>query len=272
MENQITKQDKKEIEVHKPYRIGLALSGGGAKGFAHLGVLQALDEKGIKPDIIAGTSAGSVVGAFYAAGLKPKEILKLFLGHDFRDFVSFTIPREALLKYDGFIKFLKENLPVKRFDELKMPFYAVATDFDKGEPKVFAEGELVPRVMASCTIPIVFKPIMIDGVRYVDGGLFKNFPVTPIRDLCHKVIGVNVCPKHLEEYEDNILRVAIRSYLFLFKQNAVEDSELCDLLLEVDSIDEYNIFNLKNALKIYNQGYRQMMELLEEEGELIINN
>ena len=100
MENQITKQDNKDMVKHLPYNIGLALSGGGAKGFAHLGALQALDEKGIKPDIIAGTSAGAVVGAFYAAGLKPKEILKLFLGHDFRDFVSFMIPKEALLKYD----------------------------------------------------------------------------------------------------------------------------------------------------------------------------
>ena len=154
-------------------------------------------------------------------------------------------------------------MPAKRFEELNIPFYAVATDFDKGECKVFTDGELIPKIMASCTIPIVFKPITIDGVRYVDGGLFKNFPVTPIRNLCRKVIGVNVCPKQMEEYEDNILRVAIRSYLFLFKQNAVEDSELCDLLLEVDSIDEYSIFNLKNAYKIYDQGYRQMKELLE---------
>ena len=258
MENQVTKQDNKDMVKDLPYNIGLALSGGGAKGFAHLGALQALDEKGIKPDIIAGTSAGAVV------------ILKLFLGHDFRDFVSFMIPKEALLKYDGFIEFMEKNLPVKRFEELNIPFCAVASDFDKGETKVFTEGELVPRVMASCTIPIVFKPMIIDGVRYVDGGLFKNFPVTPIRDLCRKVIGVNVCPKHPEEYEDNILRVALRSYLFLFKQNAVEDSELCDLLLEVDSIDEYNIFNLKNALKIYNQGYRQMVELLEEEGRRLM--
>ena len=276
MENQVTKQDNKDMVKHLPYNIGLALSGGGAKGFAHLGALQALDEKGIKPDIIAGTSAGAVVGAFYAAGFKPKEILK----------------KEALLKYDGFIEFMEKNLPVKRFEELNIPFCAVASDFDKGESKVFTEGELVPRVMASCTIPIVFKPMMIDGVRYVDGGLFKNFPVTPIRDLCRKVIGVNVCPKHPEEYEDNIniLRVALRSYLFLFKQNAVEDSELCDLLLEVDSIDEYNIFNLKNdlllevdsideynifnlknALKIYNQGYRQMVELLDSQTHKLIN-
>lgn len=264
MENQIIKQEKKDVSKVVPYGIGLALSGGGAKGFAHLGALQALEEKGIKPDIISGTSAGAIVGAFYACGFKPKEILEMFMKHDVKDFLSFTLPKESFLKYDGFRKFMEKTFPVKSLEELKIPLYTVAADFDNGLCKVFTEGELVPRVMASCTIPIVFKPIMIDGVRYVDGGLFKNFPVSPIRDLCRKVIGVNVCPKLVEEYDDNILHVAVRSYQFMFKQNAVEDSKLCDLLLEVDSIDEYNTFDLKNAHKIYEQGYRQMVELLEE--------
>ena len=271
MENQVIRRNDNGVIKSVPYAIGLALSGGGAKGFAHLGALQALEERGISPDIISGTSAGAIVGAFYASGFKPKEILKLFLGHDVKDFVSFTLHKEAFLKYDGFRKFMEETLPVKRFDELKIPFYAVASDFDNGLCKVFDEGELVPRIMASCTIPIVFKPIIIDSVRYVDGGLFKNFPVTPIRDKCLKVIGVNVCPKLVEEYEDNILHVAVRSYQFMFKQNAVEDSKLCDLLLEVDSIDEYNIFNLKNAYKIYDQGYRQMVELLDKMIYKIVN-
>lgn len=263
MENQIIAQEKNGIEKHCPYGIGLALSGGGAKGFAHLGALQALEEKGIKPEIIAGTSAGAIVGAFYACGFKPKEILDLFMEHEVKDFLSFTFPKEAFLKYDGFRKFMEKTFPVKTFGELKTPFYAVAADFDNGLCKVFTEGELIPRVLASCTIPIVFKPIIIDGVRYVDGGLFKNFPVSPIRDLCRKVIGVNVCPKLVEEYDDNILHVAVRSYQFMFKQNAVEDSKMCDLLLEVDSIDEFSTFDLKNAYKIYEQGYVQMMELLE---------
>lgn len=264
MENQTIAKEKNDIEKHYPYGIGLALSGGGAKGFAHLGALQALEEKGIRPDIIAGTSAGAIVGAFYACGFKPKEILEMFMKHDVKDFLSFTLPKESFLKYDGFRKFMEKTFPVKSLEELKIPLYTVAADFDNGLCKVFTEGELVPRVLASCTIPIVFKPIKIDGVRYVDGGLFKNFPVSPIRGLCRKVIGVNVSPKMVEEYEDNVLHVAVRSYQFMFKQNAVEDSKLCDLLLEVDSIDEVSTFDLKNAYKIYEQGYVQMMELLEK--------
>ena len=100
MENQIIKQEKKDVSKVVPYGIGLALSGGGAKGFAHLGAIQALEEKGIKPDIISGTSAGAIVGAFYACGFKPKEILEMFMKHDVKDFLSFTLPKESFLKYD----------------------------------------------------------------------------------------------------------------------------------------------------------------------------
>lgn len=266
MENQIIKQGEKDMFNVVQYNIGLVLSGGGAKGFAHLGAIQALEERGIKPDIISGTSAGAIIGALYASGLKPKEILKMFLRHGIKDFVSFTFPKEAFLKYDGMWKFLEEALPVKRIEELEKPFYIVASDFDSGVTKVFSEGELVPRIMASCTIPVVFKPIVIDGVRYVDGGLFKNFPVTPIRHLCKKIIGINVCPQMAYKYDDNMLHIAMRSFQFMFRANAKEDSNLCDLLLNVDSIEEYNIFELKSAIKIYKEGYISMIELLDDNG------
>ena len=97
MKNQTIAKEKNDIEKHYPYDIGLALSGGGAKGFAHLGALQALEEKGIRPDIIAGTSAGAIVGAFYACGFKPKEILEMFMKHGVKDFLSFTLPKESFL-------------------------------------------------------------------------------------------------------------------------------------------------------------------------------
>lgn len=266
MENQQLNQGISKTDNRLPYGIGLALSGGGAKGFAHLGALQALEERGIFPDIISGTSAGAIVGALYATGFKPKDILKMFLRHGIKDFVSFTFPKEAFLKYDGMWKFLDDILPVKRIEKLEKPFYIVASDFDNGVTKVFTEGELVPRIMASCTIPIVFKPIVIDGVRYVDGGLFKNLPVTPIRNLCRKVIGINVCPQMAYKYDDNMLHIAVRSFQFMFRANAMEDSKLCDLILDVGSVDEYNIFELKNAYKIYEEGYKQMLGLLDDNG------
>ena len=112
-----------EPETKKTYRLGLALSGGGSKGFAHLGAIQALDEWGIRPDVISGTSAGAVVAAFYASGYTPMETLNLFLKHEARDFLGFTFPKESFLRYDGFVAFLQEHFHAERIEDLKIPLH-----------------------------------------------------------------------------------------------------------------------------------------------------
>lgn len=246
------------------YKTGLALSGGGAKGFAHIGAIKALEENGIYPDVISGTSAGAVVGAMYAAGISPEYMMELFLKHEVKDFLGFTISAKGFLKYDGFVKFLKNALPVKTIEELKIPLHVIASDFDKGEFVDFTEGDIVPRVMASCTLPVVFQPLKINGTRYVDGGLFKNFPVSPIRPLCEKVIGVNVSPHLVTKHKENMLYIAAKSYQYVFKANTVQDRELCDWLIEMDSVLKYSTFELKRAREIYNAGYEKMSAFISE--------
>ena len=110
--------------------LGYALSGGGAKGFAHLGALKVLEKSGLKPDVIAGTSAGALAGVFYADGYQPEEIIELFKKRDFRDFVELSIPKSGLLKSTGLHGFLKKNLRAKCFEDLKIPFFSVATDWN----------------------------------------------------------------------------------------------------------------------------------------------
>lgn len=253
----LTPEDKKK------YPLGLALSGGGARGFAHIGAIKALDEKGIIPDIIAGTSAGAVVGAFYAAGISPEEMMELFIRHEVKDFLSFTLPNKSLLNYKGFADFLGKSIPYRNIEDLQKTLYIVASDFDTGQCSVFTKGELIPRIMASCTIPVLFEPIKIDGVRYVDGGLFRNFPVTPIRDVCDKIIGINVNPYLTDEHKENILYIAAKSWQYVFNANTAIDRQSCDFLLEIDSVSKYNTFELKKAPEIYNIGYRKMKELLD---------
>lgn len=245
-----------------PYRIGVALSGGGAKGFAHIGALKALEEKGIRPDIISGTSAGSIAGAFYAAGISPERTMRLFVEHNLHDFLEITFSGKSFLKYDGFRKFLEKNLPVKRIEDLQIPLQIIASNFDTGEYEVFTEGELVPRILASCTIPVIFPPIKIDGTRYVDGGLFMNLPVTPIRPLCETIIGINVNPYLTDDEKDNILYVAAKSFQYIFNANTANERHLCDILLEMDDVEGFNTFDLGNAKKIYHIGCRKMRELL----------
>lgn len=252
------------MATNTKYNLGLALSGGGAKGFAHIGAIKAMEERGIYPNVISGTSAGAVVGALYAAGISPEEMLEHFMKHEVTDFLKFTLPNKAFLKYDGFAKFLKQILPVKYFEDLKIPLHVIASDFDNGKFVDFTSGELLPIIMASCTLPVIFEPVKINGVRYVDGGLFKNLPVSPIKGLCQKVMAINVNPHLIDEHKENMLYVAAKSFQYVFKANVVEDEKLCDWILEIDSVLKYKTFELKRAKEIYQIGYNEMNNALEK--------
>jgi NTE family protein len=168
----------------KSYNTGLVLSGGGARGFAHLGLLQALNESGIFPDVISGTSAGAIVGSLYADGHSPREIMHIMNSGGRFHYFSPTVPKGGLLQISGIIKILKENLRAKTFQELKIPLYVTATDLNNGTIVYFSEGELICPVIASASIPVLFKPLIINNIQYVDGGVLDNFPIHPIEGKC----------------------------------------------------------------------------------------
>lgn len=253
----------------KKVRIGLALSGGGAKGFAHAGALAALSEYGIVPDVVSGTSAGSVVGGFFCAGYDMKAMIELFLSKDVHNFIKLTVPTVSLFSSDGFLSFLDENLPVENFSDLIIPLRVVATDFDHGCSVVFKEGRLAPRIMASSTLPIFFRPRTIDGVRYVDGGIFRNFPATVIEDECDFLIGINVSPDDDDKYRDSLMYIAAKCYHYMFKANMVDDKAACDILVEVNEALQFKVFDLKKAGVIFDLGYRKMKDALEANSEIL---
>lgn len=243
-----------EGEEYK-YKLGLSLSGGGAKGFAHLGVLKAMDEEGIHPDIIAGTSAGAFAGVLYADGYSPDEIMTFFKKKSFKEFAELTIPQTGIFKTDRFKRFLKTHLKAKTFEDLKIPIKIIATDLANGTSVTFEEGPLVPAVIASCAFPIIFTPALINDVYYVDGGLFKNFPVTPIRFDCETIIGVNVAPLTKQEYKNSLLYIAERSFHYMSVSNSFADRKLCDILIETGELSKYAMFTLEHTEEIVNIGY-----------------
>lgn len=246
----------------KPYKVGIALSGGGARGFAHAGALQAFEEMGIKPDIIAGVSAGSVVTALYASGLRPQEILGIFADAKFTDFAEMRIPSGGFFSMEGFTKFLRENLRHKLIEELPMTSLICATDIDNGVPVAFDRGEIAERVTASCSIPIVFKPVKIDGRTYVDGGVLHNLPAWALRDKCKYVIGVNCSPVPNRGHAMSMMDVAQRTYDLMAKANALYDMALCDLAISIDDIATYKVFNLDQINRIFRIGYETTMREL----------
>lgn len=254
----------------KPYAIGLALSGGGAKGFAHAGALKALEEFGIYPDIISGTSAGAIVGSLYADGCTPHEIIELFNNTSFYKFASFARSKTGLFKIDNFRKAMNQKLKAKTFEELNVPLYVNATDMFHGKNVFFSSGSLLDKVIASCSIPIIFEPVLIDGVHYSDGGLLCNFPVEVLRKKCKYLIGVNVGLVDIEHEEQlNLLDIIQRTYFFIRSASVLKGREQCDLLIEPPSIDKYGMFDAVKNEEIFQLGYQAALAILNEQKEKV---
>ncbi|MDD4430780.1 MAG: patatin-like phospholipase family protein [Bacteroidales bacterium] len=254
----------------KQYAVGLALSGGGAKGFAHAGAIKALEEYGIYPDIISGTSAGAIVGSLYADACNPHEIIELFNNTSFYKFASFARSKSGLFKIDNFRKAMEQKLKAKTFEELKIPLYVNATDMFHGKNVFFNSGSLLDKVIASCSIPIIFEPVLIDGIHYSDGGLLCNFPVEVLRKQCKYLIGVNVSPVDIDHEEQlNLLDIIQRTYFFIRKSNVINSREQCDLLIEPPSIDKYGMFDAEKNEEIFQLGYQAAIAVLNAQAEKV---
>ncbi len=254
------------IGIHRSQRRGLALSGGGAKGFAHIGVLLAFERFGMKPDVISGVSAGSIAAALYGAGLTPKEMLECFLEFGrFSDFTEWAVPKSGFFKLDKFGKILEQWLPFATLEEIKIPTVICATDFDHGKSVGWASGEIVPRVLASCSIPIVFKPIRINGINYVDGGVLRNLPAWAIRRHCSTLFGSNCSPLNRHyRFKSSIIDIAIRSYQLTTKANTLQDLNLCDYVIQTPKTAETKVFDISQMRKVALYGYEEASKVLEK--------
>ncbi len=246
------------------YKIGFALSGGGIKGLCHAGALKALEEYGIKPDIISGVSAGAIVGALYADGYTPDEIDDIFCNITFSQFAKIQFPKNGLFHMSLFQKFLQEKLRAKTFEELSMPLRIVTTDLDHGKTTVFEKGSLIEPIIASSSLPILFKPTVINGIHYVDGGVLKNFPVGTIYHDCQYVIGINASPFVAKEYNINLRGIIGRTYHFMSKANILQDKALCDILIEPENMASYETFDVEKSREIFRLGYESTKEILSK--------
>lgn len=252
-----------DLSVLHKYNLGLALSGGFIKGFAHLGIMQALFEEGLKPDIISGVSAGALAGAFIADGYEPYKVVEIFQKQKFNQLTSFAMSVRGLLKMDEFVDFVGSHLSTNKIEELKIPLVISASDLDHGISVQFRKGDLTKCISASCCMPILFSPVRIGGVNYVDGGVFKNLPVSPIRSECKRVVAVNVSPINAAQYKKNVVSIGVRCYNYLFRANTVHDKEIADILIEAHNLDVFSNTELEKAGEIFDRGYKQGKEQLK---------
>lgn len=250
----------------KKYPLGIAFSGGGAKAAAHCGALQALKEYGIQPDVVSGTSAGALVATLYSSGFTPQQMIETFQGMNFfKDIVTPSLPKGGLFDSRPLLSLLQKKLPYSRLEDLPIPTFIVASDVEHGAPKVFAKGEIASRVVASCSIPVIFQPICINGVHYVDGGAFQNLPVSAIRQKCDKVIALNLY--HLDEgkYKDNLISVAYRAFVMMMVSNVAADSAQADLFINLDT-NGCMAHDISKIEELFFRGYESTVKALEENG------
>ena len=250
--------------AEKIYKTGLVLSGGGARGFAHIGVLQALNEAGIFPDVISGTSAGALVGVLYADGYSPLDILKMMNSTSRLHYIRPTVPREGLLQISGIERILKENLRAKKFEDLRIPLFVTATDLNNGKIRYFSSGELLNPVIASASIPVLFKPVIIDNIHYVDGGVLDNLPIRPLENKCGKIIGSFVNPVGYEETVVSLTQIAERVFMLNMAKEVMEKSVKFDMFIAPPELKSYKILDPEKAVEVYEIGYRVTTEKLKD--------
>lgn len=247
------------------YDTGIAFGGGGARGFAHIGVLHAFEKFGVRPGVLSGVSAGAIAAAMYGSGMSPSDMFQAFSEYGrLSDFTEWTLPKVSIFKLDRFAKILESWLPYKYLEELPMHTHICATDMDNGRPQCWDSGEIVPRVLASCSIPIVFCPVRIDGINYTDGGVLRNLPAWAIRDKCRILIGSNVSPlQQNTEYRKSLLGVALRTFYLMCRANTYEDIRLCDWVVESNSSMHFKTFEVSSMKKIMTHGYECASRMLE---------
>jgi len=249
--------------------VKLVLSGGGARGFAHIGILIGLAEQGINPIAISGTSAGSLIGVFLADGFHPTEIKEIFEKHKFAKNINFLDFKSGIFSSSPLYEIIDKNLRTKNIEDLKTPFYVTATNLANGDRIVFNSGKISDRVVASCSIPILLPPVYINEVPYVDGGVTSNLPVEPFLPKDNtKIIGVNVNPISPYSNETGIIDTVDRTIQLCLKENVMRNASSCNVFIEPKGIDSYQLMDNHKIKEIVQLGYNHMKTIQSELNKL----
>ena len=244
------------------YKTGLVLSGGGTRGFAQIGVLKALEESGIRADVISGTSVGSIVGAMYADGYSPERMLEIFRKYSIFRLSRPSFSRKGFLNFRGLKNGIIRHLSVHTFEELDIPLYVCIANISTGEVEYVHQGPLPDVLTASASIPILYAPVRIRNDLYIDGAIFDNFPVKHIRDQCERIIGINIMPAGPQQKLNNFRRTSMRIFQLLMNAADRDSWQECDLLIEPEGIAEFGYPRHKQGMQMFTLGYESARKVL----------
>ncbi len=255
-------------------KIGLCLGGGGALGYAHIGVLKALEENGIYPEVISGSSMGAIVGVLYAGGLTPDELIYI-IHHEkmykLTTLINPTFSRRGLSSLKVLQVLLQNLLPANEISSLEREFYVCVSNLTKARWEMVGEGAIDKYVVASASIPYIFEAVSINGMLYADGGLLNNLPAQALQGRCDVIIGVDVLP-HFEVHQPlhamDTLMMPIRA---LVHSNSAAGRAVCDFLIEPAELKSYNSFSFEKYAEIYKIGYAAASEYIGRHPEMVVS-
>jgi NTE family protein len=240
--------------------IGLVLSGGGTKGLAHAGAIKFLEEKNIRPSRIAGTSSGSIVGALYAWGKTPEEILDFFKSIYLFHWRHFTFRKAGLIDSESFKMHFHSIFEEATLSDLKIPIQITATDMVRGRLKIFEpDTKIIDAILASSAFPGIISPFEINGEPFSDGGILNHFPTDVLQGQCDTIIGVYVSPIQKIEAKDlnSIRSVTTRAFDILSANSNLQKFNICDWVIEPKELSPFSTFEM-NKIKmetIFKIGY-----------------
>lgn len=252
------------MNTHRP-EYGIVLSGGGARGIAHIGVLSTLEKHGISPGVISGASMGAVVGALYAAGISTEEMLNIARKRKLNNLFEWSFPKHGgMLSLKVLQQVLETHIPVNSFESLKKKLFITVSNISSGHEEVISKGPLFQAIVASASIPIIFEPQIIDGQTYVDGGLFNDLPVDPLVGKCKKIIASHVNYNGPNPELTSIHAIAERVYRLAIYQNVRKSFNKCDYIIDPPELREHSIFDFKHIDQLFEIGSRAAEVLIRQ--------
>ena len=235
----------KQLSKKKPV-IALVLGSGGARGYAHIGVIEVLEQHGIKPDFIVGTSAGSIVGSIYASGKSPEQLRQIALNMKVGDVRDFKIGMKGFFDGQKVEDYVNKQIDQMPLEKMKIPMYVVATELQNGEKTIFNYGNTGQAVRASVSIPSMFIPTKIKGKEYVDGGLVSPVPVNIAKELgADIVIAVDILAQPVNTETTNVWGLFNQNINIMQNRLAAEELKNADIVIQPDLREKAHIFDVK---------------------------
>ncbi|MFT4534520.1 MAG: NTE family protein [Saprospiraceae bacterium] len=246
-------------------KYGLVLSGGGVRGVAQIGAIKALEENGIFPTIISGSSVGAVVGAFYAAEYSWEEMLDFFRSTTLFSFHNFSFRKPGFVDTDKFLEVFQKYFPDDSFEMLKKKLYVTTSDMVRNKTRFVHNGELILPLLASAAFPGVFSPVRINSSLYADGGITNNFPVEPLLSECEKIIGVYVNPIKKITMKDlnSAVSVVERAYSISRANISMQKFSSCHIVISPDELNRFSSFGGRHIDKIFKIGHEETKKVLQ---------